>query len=105
MTNQTELVCPVKSTSDKVYNFAQGGNLKKNLRLPSKDYGPICMKILKSFIKHHKLLEDLPVPEKGHSAEQALAKIFDIMLYSMGDEKRETLLKESEEYFNSIDHS
>lgn len=102
MTNKIELVCPIKPTSDKVYNLAQGNTSKKTLRLPELNYGPICMKILKEFINHHKLPNDLPIPEKGLFLEESLARIFNVMLYSMGEQKREELLKDSEEYLRSL---
>lgn len=70
----------------------------RSLNLPSGDYGPFCMKILKEFIDYHELPKNLPVPEKGLSTHVALSRIFDIMLHSMGSEKREEILSNLGEY-------
>lgn len=75
--------------------------MTKTLRLPRISYGPICLKILDDFIKHHNL-PDLPKPQPNNTVDDALSKIFDIILHSLGDEKRDAILKEVEEYCQSI---
>lgn len=72
------------------------------LVLPEKHYGPICGKILKEFISYHNLPNDLPVPEMGLFLHVSLARIFNIMIMSMGEEKRNEVLKEAEEYLHSL---
>ncbi len=59
------------------------------------------MKILKEFIDHNNL-PSLPVPNKGDAAHIALSKIFDIILHSMGKEKRDQIISELNEYNASI---
>jgi hypothetical protein len=72
------------------------------LVLPRIGYGPICMKLLKEFINHHQLPEDLIVPNKSDSSQVCLAKIFDVMLRSMGEEKRKACIKDSITYLNDL---
>ncbi len=72
--------------------------LKRSLQLPSIKYGPFCMKILQEFITHHNLSKDLPLPTSGLSTHVALSRIFDVILYSMGEEKREEIMKELDQY-------
>lgn len=76
--------------------------VKKKLALPRLQYGPMCSKILKQFIEHHKLPEDLPIPTAGMKPEEALSRIFDVMLFTFGKEKRDAVLKDVEEYCNSL---
>lgn len=72
----------------------------ETLELPKHAYGPICNKFIKDFMDHHRILGALP--ESGDSPQVALAKIIDIMLRSMGKEKRNQCLQEAKEYFSSI---
>ena len=74
----------------------------KELMLPTRNYGPICMKILKEFIAHHHLPEDLPLPSPGIKSDQMLARIFDVMLHTLGKEKRDAFLKDAEDYYYSL---
>jgi hypothetical protein len=74
----------------------------KRLMLPSKQYGPLCSKILKDFILHNSLPDDLLLPETGLTTHAALSRIFDVLLHSMGKEKREAILLEVEEYVSSL---
>jgi hypothetical protein len=75
-------------------------NLKKKrlFNLPSTNYGPICLKILHDFIEHHKIIADLPMPTSGLKTHEALSRIFDIIIHSMGNEKQEEYLKNLDEY-------
>jgi hypothetical protein len=53
-------------------------------------------------MEHHNLPATLPTPSSGDSTEQALAKIFDIMLHSLGIEKRYEMIKEAEDYIAGL---
>jgi hypothetical protein len=74
----------------------------RSLNLPRGNYGPFCLKIIQEFVAHHKLPANLPVPVAGLSTHVALSRIFDIMLHSMGEEKREEILKNLDEYNMSV---
>lgn len=74
----------------------------RSLHLPSGNYGPFCLKILHDFIEHHKLSSDLPLPIPGLTTHEALSRIFDVMLHSMGEEKRQETLKNLDEYSMGI---
>lgn len=71
------------------------------LVLPEQGYGPICNRLLKEFISHHKLPK-LTLPEGKCSVTQGVSIIVDIMLHSMGQEKRLQLIKDVEEYKKSL---
>jgi len=75
--------------------------VKRKLTLPKK-YGPMCLKILHEFITHHKLSKNLPLPESSSSTEEALSRIFDVMLHSMGEEKRNEVLDDVSNYSMSL---
>jgi len=75
--------------------------IKRKLTLPKK-YGPMCLKILHEFISYHKLPHDIPVPDSSLSTEEALSRIFDIMLYSIGEEKRNEVLDDVSNYSMSL---
>ena len=73
-------------------------NLTKSvLKLPEKGYGPLCLKILHDFIEHFKLDPSLERPVTGLQTHEALSRIFNIILHSMGDEKRQNVLRELSE--------
>lgn len=82
-------------------HFKPKDEVKRKLTLPKK-YGPMCLKILREFIAYHNLSKDLPLPESGLSTEEALSRIFDVMLYSMGEEKRNEFLQDVNEYSKSL---
>ena len=84
--------------------MSDDSNEEEVLVLP-KDYGPICVLILDEFIKFHNLPKDTLKPEKGLKMEFSLARIFDIMLLSMGKDKRKDLLAIANEYYMSIPFS
>ena len=75
---------------------------ERSLNLPSGNYGPFCMKILSEFIDFHKLPKDLPMPCPGLSTHVALSRIFDVILHSMGEEKRQEILSNLDEYNMSV---
>lgn len=74
---------------------------KRSLRLPKANYGSFCLKILHDFMKLHNLV-DLPTPVSGSSNQESLSRIFDIILHSMGQEKREEILKNLDEYMMDL---
>ena len=90
----------VKETSNKV----DGVNniYTRQLNLPSMNYGPFCLKILHEFIIHHGLSKDLPLPNAGSSMNVSLSRIFDVMLHSMGREKRDAILADLDQYNLSV---
>lgn len=92
----------LKTSSDKLYNLKLKINESKSLKLPKSKYGPLCNKIIKDFIEFHNLPKDLPVPCPGLLPHESLARIFDIILHSMGKEKRDEILKECDIYCDSI---
>ena len=73
-----------------------------SLNLPRHKYEPFFLKIIKDFIEFHKISEDIPFPEGNLSPHMIFSYISELMAYSMGYEKREELIKELEEYKNSI---
>lgn len=93
----------LQTSSDKLYNLKLKINEKKALTLPKSKYGPLCNKILQDFIEFHKLPKDLPVPCPGLTTHESLARIFDIMLHSMGKEKRDEILKECGIYIEGLE--
>ena len=92
---------PVEMSSHKVANLNSFASSKSGLKLPSHDYGPFCMRILKEFMAHNKM-PDLPVPNVGDKTPDALSKIFEIILHSMGNEKRDQILSSLDEYKMSV---
>lgn len=75
---------------------------KKELRLPQYSYGPITLKILQEFIEHHKLSSDLKRPDNADTIESAISKILNIMISSMGNEKKDQIIQEVLEYNSSL---
>ena len=78
------------------------GKTAKSLKLPKHNYGPFCLKILSEFIAHHNIQKGLPIPCPGLSLEDSLSRIFDIMLHSMGEQKRLEILEDLEKYNMSL---
>ncbi len=74
----------------------------RKLVLPKSHYGPFCNRILKEFIDKHKLDDTLPLPGEGDTNSGALSKIFDLIIHSLGEEKRQQILKECDEYVMGI---
>lgn len=74
----------------------------RKLVLPKSHYGPFCNKVLKDFIEKHKLDDTLPLPGEGDNAVSALSKIFDLIVHSLGERKRQEILKELDEYVMGI---
>lgn len=90
----------IDSVSNKIDGLIKKSS-KKQLNLPKHEYGPYCNRILTEVIKHFKL-ENMTLPNAGDMTHVALSKIFDIILHSMGEDKREEILKDLDEYIMSI---
>lgn len=71
---------------------------KKPLYLPSKNYEPFFMKVMHDFIEYHKLPKDLPLPEMGIGMNLCMSRILDVMVHSMGEEKRKEILEDLDKY-------
>ena len=71
--------------------------LSDSMILPETSYGPFCNRIMQEFIEYHHL-PDLPLPGPCLPPHIILSRIYDAMLLSMGQEKRNELLIELEEY-------
>ena len=71
------------------------------LKLPRIAYGTICLKILQEFIEYHKLPSDLPLPESKEATHEALEKIFNILVASMGD-KADDVVKDAMAYYHDL---
>jgi hypothetical protein len=72
------------------------------LKLPSSNYGAFCCKILIDFMKHHNIQTHLPVPNHTDKNIDALSKIIDIMVETMGEEKRKEILADLNKYKISL---
>lgn len=57
---------------------------------------------MNDFIIHNDLPKDLPLPKGNMSLDCALSLILDIIVRSMGDQKRDEIIKELEEYKESL---
>lgn len=78
--------------------------MQKNrlLNLPGHSYGPFCLKVLSDFVAHHNLPQGMLMPVPGLTTQQALSRIFDIILHSLGEEKRLQALTELDEYIAGL---
>lgn len=74
----------------------------KLFTLPERGYGPFCLKILFDFVEFHNLPKGMLMPVPGLTNVQALSRIFDIILHSMGEEKRLQAISELEEYIKGL---
>jgi hypothetical protein len=89
----------IEGTSQKIHNLQTNLQSPKNeLRLPKHRWQPFFVKVLSDFIDFHNLPKDLPMPEGALRLEVCMSRVLDIMLHSMGNEKREKILKELELY-------
>ena len=91
----------VKDVSEKIssLNAVQKNRL---LNLPGHSYGTFCLKILSDFVEHHNLPKGMLMPVPGLTTNDALSRIFDIILHSMGEEKRLKALNELDEYIAGL---
>jgi hypothetical protein len=74
---------------------------KMSLKLPRMAYGTICLKILKEFMEYHKI-GDMPCPEGKEPVHEAMEKIFNIMLGSIEETKREAIIKDAIAYYHDL---
>lgn len=72
------------------------------LKLPRIAYGTICLKILGEFVEHHKLEGSLTLPKDKMAPHEVLEMILDIMLHSMGPEKRAKAIEDATAYLNDL---
>ncbi len=70
--------------------------------LPKSCYGSLCLKILSDFIEYHELDKSLELPNSKDLPHVMLSKILDIMLQTMDEEKRQEILKDTQEYNMSL---
>lgn len=71
---------------------------QKEMSLPKTRYEPFFLKAMSDFIAFHKLPKDIPVPQGHIMPHKLLSYILDLMAHSMGDEKREQLVNELNDY-------
>jgi hypothetical protein len=92
---------PVQQCSDKIV-YLNPTNINRSLTLPCENYQPFFLKVMHDFIAHHNLPKDLPLPQGNLKMNVCFSRILDVMIHSMGEEKREAILKELNEYTNNI---
>jgi hypothetical protein len=56
------------------------------------------MKVMNDFQKFHNIPDDVPPPQGNMMPHKLLSYIVDLMAYSMGEEKRNDLMRELNEY-------
>lgn len=61
-----------------------------------------CENILKEFRSFHKIPEDLPLPDRSADIGSALSKIFDMMIYTFGEERRTKIIEECKDFNNIL---
>jgi len=72
------------------------------LILPKQWYEPFFMKVLNDFREHHNIPDTIPLPSGNMKPHKLLSYILDVMAHSMGEEKRNSILKELEEYKSGL---
>jgi len=86
----------LEEVSQKVHEMVQPS--KELLILPKQRYEPFFMKVMSDFMAHHNISE-FPNPPNGTMLPYKLMSyILDVMTRSMGEEKRNELLRELKEY-------
>ena len=68
------------------------------MKLPKQRFEPFFMKVVKLFIDHHNLPKDIPTPSGSMLPHKLFTYIADVMAHSMGEEKRNSILYDLEEY-------
>lgn len=77
-------------------------NEKQELKIPHKScYGTICNKLLQEFMEHHEI-SDMPLPGAGDTAGVALEKIFRILVLTIPEEKRKSMIKDANAYYHDL---
>lgn len=84
--------------SQKVEKFVITPVIQSEINLPKKNFEPFFLKVLNDFIHHHNLPKDIPVPNGCALPHKIFSYIVDILAHSMGEEKRNQLIKELEDY-------
>lgn len=69
--------------------------------LPRIGYGPICNKILHEFVEYHKI-GNVSYPCSTDTMNDAVMKIFNIILLSFDENTRERIIKESIDFYNDL---
>ena len=89
----------VEDTSNKIMSLNKPlQTLPNRIMLPNEKYQPFFLKVLSDFMKFHNVPLHLPVPQGSMKLHVALSCILDIMVHSMGEENRNLILTELEEY-------
>ena len=90
----------ISEVSDRVHSFAMPNeNLDEPvLQLPKSAYAPFVLKVLHDFIEHHALPKDLVLPQGNMMIHKIMSCILDVMVHSMGKEKRDEILKDLHTY-------
>ena len=88
----------VNLRSKKIESFVMPKVKYEPLMLPRQRFEPFFMKAIRDFKVHHNISEDIPPPQKSMTPDKLLSYILDLMSYSMGEEKRNALLVELNEY-------
>lgn len=71
-------------------------------KLPRMCYGPMCLKVLHEFVEYHKIDKDIPLPDGKEYPHISFEKIFNVMIHSMSEEKREAIIKDAIAYYNDL---
>lgn len=66
--------------------------------LPKQRYEPFFMKVMCDFRNHHNIPDNTPPPSGNMSPHKLLSYILDVMTKSMGQEKRNALLVELNDF-------
>ena len=88
----------VESGSQKVQALITNASTTDQLMLPKQRYEPFFMKVLSDFKKFHNIPDNIPPPQGNMMIHKLLSYILDVMAFSMGQEKRNALLVELNDY-------
>jgi len=99
-----EILEPVQVLSNKVKELKVFQENKDQLILPEKRYQPFFVKVMIDFIEHHGIVMDKSncLPDGSMKIHLALSRILDVMVHSMGENKRSEIMKELDEYKKEI---
>lgn len=99
-TNNEPLVKPsVDTMSQRVQSLMTNtSSTQSDMMLPKNRFEPFFLKVLNQFAQHHKVPENVKPPQGSVMPHKLFSYILDLMAYSMGDETRNNLIKELEEY-------
>ena len=89
----------VDEISQKVQNLISNVDSKNlEMSLPKHRYEPFFLKIMNDFKSFHKIPDVIKPPQGNTLPHKLFSYILDLMCYSMGQEKRESILKELDQY-------